>query len=45
MILERGIIPPNALFETVNPDIDVDKLRITVRVPDEEANCSEIRLI
>lgn len=24
LILEKGIIPPNALFEKINPDIDVD---------------------
>ncbi|KAI1340369.1 hypothetical protein F5Y15DRAFT_423306 [Xylariaceae sp. FL0016] len=24
MVLEKGIIPPNALFEKVNPDIDVE---------------------
>lgn len=23
VILEKGIIPPNALFERINPDIDV----------------------
>lgn len=23
MVLERGIIPPNALFEKINPDIDL----------------------
>lgn len=24
VILEKGIIPPNALFEKINPDIDID---------------------
>lgn len=24
MVLERGIIPPNALFEKLNPDIDAE---------------------
>ncbi|KAK2611358.1 hypothetical protein N8I77_004702 [Diaporthe amygdali] len=24
LILEKGVIPPNALFEKINPDIDVD---------------------
>ena len=31
MILESGIIPPNANFEELNPDIDAEFLRIKVR--------------
>lgn len=30
MILERGIIPPNALFEKLNPAIDAELLRVEV---------------
>jgi hypothetical protein len=31
VILEKGIIPPNALFEKMNPDIDVDFYHTEVR--------------
>lgn len=31
VILEKGIIPPNALFEKINPDIDVDFYHTEVR--------------
>lgn len=31
MILEKGIIPPNANFESVNPRIDADFLNLKVR--------------
>jgi acyl transferase domain-containing protein len=30
MVLETGIIPPNANFEQLNPDIDAELLRIKV---------------
>lgn len=30
MVLEKGVIPPNANFERLNPDIDADFLKITV---------------
>ena len=30
MVLETGIIPPNANFEHLNPDIDADYLRLKV---------------
>ncbi|KAI0470578.1 hypothetical protein GGR56DRAFT_683480 [Xylariaceae sp. FL0804] len=30
LILERGVIPPNALFEKLNPAIDADHLRVQV---------------
>lgn len=30
MILEKGIITPNALFEEMNPDIDAEFYNITV---------------
>lgn len=30
MVLEKGIIPPNALFEHLNPGIDGDYLNIRV---------------
>lgn len=33
MILEKGVIPPNALFEKMNPDIDADFYH--VKVPTE----------
>ncbi len=32
MILEAGVIPPNANFERLNPDIDAEFLRIKVRI-------------
>ncbi|KXG50430.1 Acyl transferase/acyl hydrolase/lysophospholipase [Penicillium griseofulvum] len=32
LILEKGIIPPNALFEKINPAIDVDFFKIKVPV-------------
>ena len=31
MILEAGIIPPNANFENLNPSIDAESLKIMVR--------------
>jgi acyl transferase domain-containing protein len=31
LVLEKGIIPPNTNFETLNPKIDLDYLRIRVR--------------
>ena len=31
MVLESGIIPPNANFEKINPGIDAEFLKITVR--------------
>jgi acyl transferase domain-containing protein len=31
MILEKGVIPPNALFDAVNPDIDTDFYHTEVR--------------
>lgn len=31
MILERGVIPPNALFEKLNPNIDSDFYNLAVR--------------
>lgn len=31
VILEKGIIPPNALFEKINPDIDVEFYHTEVR--------------
>jgi acyl transferase domain-containing protein len=30
MVLEKGIIPPNANFERLNPDIDAEFLNIKV---------------
>ncbi|KAI1113668.1 hypothetical protein F5Y14DRAFT_441759 [Nemania sp. NC0429] len=30
LILERGIITPNALFEKLNPEIDAERYRVTV---------------
>lgn len=33
MILERGIIPPNALLEKINPAIDTESYNITVSYP------------
>ena len=33
LILERGLIPPNANFKRVNPKIDVKRLKIKVRKP------------
>ncbi|KAK3937139.1 hypothetical protein QBC46DRAFT_294875 [Diplogelasinospora grovesii] len=30
LVLEKGIIPPNALFEKMNPDIDADFYHVTV---------------
>ncbi|KAI1485448.1 hypothetical protein F5X96DRAFT_682809 [Biscogniauxia mediterranea] len=30
LILEKGIIPPNALFEKINPDIDIEFYHTTV---------------
>lgn len=30
MTLERGIIPPNALFESINPEIDADFYNVRV---------------
>ncbi|KAL7624922.1 hypothetical protein AAE478_004136 [Parahypoxylon ruwenzoriense] len=30
MILEKGVIPPNALFERINPSIDIDSYHIKV---------------
>lgn len=30
LTLERGIIPPNALFETINSDIDADFYNVQV---------------
>ena len=30
MILESGVIPPNANFELLNPDIDADSLKLAV---------------
>jgi acyl transferase domain-containing protein len=32
LVLEKGIIPPNALFETPNPNIDFDGWSVKVRV-------------
>lgn len=31
MILEKGIIPPNALFEKMNPGIDAQLYNVQVR--------------
>jgi hypothetical protein len=31
VILEKGVIPPNALFEKLNPAIDAEFLRVQVR--------------
>jgi acyl transferase domain-containing protein len=33
MVLETGIIPPNANFEETNPDIDAEFLKIKVAAP------------
>lgn len=33
LVLESGIIPPNANFEKLNPKIDADYLRLKVRHP------------
>lgn len=33
LVLENGIIPPNANFEKLNPKIDADYLRLKVRPP------------
>lgn len=30
LVLEAGVIPPNANFQNLNPRIDADLLRITV---------------
>lgn len=30
MVLETGVIPPNANFEHLNPDIDASYLRLKV---------------
>ena len=30
MVLETGVIPPNANFERLNPEIDADSLKIAV---------------
>ena len=40
MVLEKGIIPPNAGFESVNRRIDTSKLNICVRYPDLIASMS-----
>ncbi|KAK7713252.1 Type I Iterative PKS [Diaporthe eres] len=32
LVLEKGIIPPNALFETLNPDIDAERYHIAVPI-------------
>ncbi len=37
MVLESGIIPPNANFEHMNPGIDDEFLKITVRVPSQNS--------
>jgi hypothetical protein len=31
VMLEKGIIPPNALFEKINPEIDADLYHVEVR--------------
>ena len=33
MVLERGIIPPNANFKTLNPTIDAEFLNLAVWIP------------
>lgn len=30
LVLEKGIIPPNALFEKMNPEIDAESWRVQV---------------
>lgn len=32
MVLEKGIIPPNALFQQMNPEIDADALKVQVSI-------------
>ena len=32
-MLEKGIIPPNALFEKLNPNIDADFYNLQVQLP------------
>jgi hypothetical protein len=32
-VLEKGIIPPNALFEKINPDIDAEFYNLEVSRP------------
>jgi hypothetical protein len=33
LVLEKGIIPPNALFEKLNPNIDADFYNLQVQLP------------
>jgi hypothetical protein len=43
VILEKGIIPPNALFEKVNPAIDVDFYKTKVPPTDFTENLLNLR--
>ncbi|ETS78082.1 hypothetical protein PFICI_10144 [Pestalotiopsis fici W106-1] len=45
MILERGIIPPNALFEKINPRIDPDALHIAVPTESIDWPTNDLRRI
>jgi acyl transferase domain-containing protein len=39
--LERGVIPPNANFERLNPDINAEELNIKVTAPSHHLNTSK----
>ncbi|MCJ1398962.1 hypothetical protein MMC11_002163 [Xylographa trunciseda] len=43
MVLETGIIPPNANFERLNPDIDADSLKITFPLHSTPWPCRGLR--
>ncbi|MCJ1389859.1 hypothetical protein MMC18_002716 [Xylographa bjoerkii] len=43
MVLETGIIPPNANFERLNPDIDADFLKITFPLRSTPWPCRGLR--
>jgi acyl transferase domain-containing protein len=39
LILENGVIPPNANFETLNPKIAADQLKIKVCMRNAQCGC------
>ncbi|KAI1171055.1 hypothetical protein F4777DRAFT_591503 [Nemania sp. FL0916] len=45
LMLEKGEIPPNALFEEINPKIDVDSLHICIPVKSLPWPCNGLRRI
>ncbi|KAL1865498.1 Type I Iterative PKS [Diaporthe australafricana] len=45
LILEKGVIPPNALFEKINPDIDVDFYHTEIPTESVVWPASELRRV